>query len=76
MTAVELAVRKVKKLSAHQAKELLGWLTARQSNETALKQLVSTGAAQNGRASPHEKTQGVARLNSFYHGLATSPDAG
>jgi hypothetical protein len=38
MSAVELAVRKVKKLSARQAKELLGWLTARQPNGTALKQ--------------------------------------
>src|SRR5438445_145757 len=32
MSAVELAVRKVKKLSARQARELLGWLTARQQN--------------------------------------------
>ena len=32
MSAVELAVRKVKKLSARQAKELLGWLTTRQAN--------------------------------------------
>lgn len=31
MSTVELAVRKVKKLSARQAKELLGWLDARQS---------------------------------------------
>lgn len=29
MSAVELAVRKVKKLSARQAKELLGWLGTR-----------------------------------------------
>jgi hypothetical protein len=35
MSAVELAVRKVKKLSAHQAKELLGWLSARQTNGIA-----------------------------------------
>lgn len=34
MSTVELAVRKVKKLSARQAKELLGWLTARQPNGT------------------------------------------
>ena len=38
MSAVELAVRKVKKLSARQARELLGWLTARQRNGAALKQ--------------------------------------
>jgi hypothetical protein len=38
MSTVELAVRKVKKLSARQAKELLGWLTTRQSNGTALRQ--------------------------------------
>jgi hypothetical protein len=38
MSTVELAVRKVKKLSAHEAKELLGWLTARQPNGTSLKQ--------------------------------------
>ena len=38
MSAIELAVRKVKKLSARQAKELLGWLTARQSNGTTVKQ--------------------------------------
>jgi hypothetical protein len=30
MSAVELAVRKVKKLSNRQAKELLGWLAGRQ----------------------------------------------
>ncbi len=35
MSAVELAVRKVKKLSARQAKELLGWLSARQPNGIA-----------------------------------------
>ena len=38
MSAVELAVRKVKKLSARQARELLGWLDARQANGSALKQ--------------------------------------
>jgi hypothetical protein len=38
MSTIELAVRKVKKLSARQAKELLGWLTARQSNGTSLRQ--------------------------------------
>jgi hypothetical protein len=32
MSTVELAVRKVKKLSARQARELLGWLAARQPN--------------------------------------------
>jgi hypothetical protein len=32
MSAVDLAVRKVKKLSARQAKELLGWLDARQQS--------------------------------------------
>jgi hypothetical protein len=32
MSAVELAVRKVKKLSALQARELLVWLNARQAN--------------------------------------------
>jgi len=37
MSAVELAVKKVKKLSARQAKELLGWLDARQPKGTALK---------------------------------------
>jgi hypothetical protein len=37
MSAVELAVRKVKKLSARQAQELLGWLDARQPNGTAVK---------------------------------------
>ena len=31
MSAVDLAVSKVKKLSARQAKELLGWLEARQT---------------------------------------------
>lgn len=35
MSTIELAVRKVKKLSARQARELLGWLTARQPNGTA-----------------------------------------
>lgn len=38
MSTVELALRKVKKLSDHQARELLGWLSKRKSNETSLKQ--------------------------------------
>ena len=38
MSAVELAVRKVKKLSGRQARELLGWLAERQPNGTAHKQ--------------------------------------
>ena len=42
MSAVELAVGKVKKLSARQARELLGWLTARQPNGTSLKQPART----------------------------------
>jgi hypothetical protein len=42
MSTVELAVRKVKKLSARQAKELLGWLAARQSNGTSLKRPTRT----------------------------------
>ena len=37
MSTVELAVRKVKKLSGRQARELLGWLDQRQSNGTTLK---------------------------------------
>jgi len=37
VSTVELAVKKVKKLSASQARELLGWLTARQPNGTPLK---------------------------------------
>jgi hypothetical protein len=37
VSAVELAVRKVKKLSARQAGELLGWLDARQPKGTGLK---------------------------------------
>jgi hypothetical protein len=37
MSTVELAVEKVKKLSAPQARELLGWLGARQANGTAAK---------------------------------------
>jgi hypothetical protein len=37
MSAVELAVKKVRKLSARQARELLGWLTAHQPNGTSLK---------------------------------------
>jgi hypothetical protein len=35
MSTVELAVKKVKKLSAPQARELLGWLDARQGNGTS-----------------------------------------
>jgi len=35
VSAVELAVRKVKKLSDRQARELLGWLAKRQPNGTA-----------------------------------------
>jgi len=42
MSAVELAVRKVKELSARQARELLGWLAARQPNGTSLKQPART----------------------------------
>jgi hypothetical protein len=34
MSSVELAVKKVKKLSSSQATELLGWLAARQPNST------------------------------------------
>jgi hypothetical protein len=37
VSAVELAVRKVKKLSDRQARELLGWLAKRQPNGTAHK---------------------------------------
>jgi hypothetical protein len=36
MSAVELAVRKVKKLSARQARELLGWLDAGRAIGAAL----------------------------------------
>ena len=32
MSAVEIAVKKVRKLSARQARELLGWLDKRQAN--------------------------------------------
>jgi hypothetical protein len=42
MSAVELAVRKVKKLSARQARELLGWLNARQTKAASLKRPVGT----------------------------------
>lgn len=34
MSAVELAVKKVKKLSASEARELLGWLAARKSGSS------------------------------------------
>ena len=37
MSTVELAVRKVKKLSDLQARELLSWLDARQADETSCK---------------------------------------
>jgi len=37
VSAVELAVRKVKKLSDRQARELLGWLDKQQANGTAPK---------------------------------------
>ena len=37
MSAVDLAVREVKKLSAREARELLGWLGKRQGNGTARK---------------------------------------
>jgi hypothetical protein len=37
MRAVELAVKKVKKLSAPQARELLGWLDKQQANGKAVK---------------------------------------
>jgi hypothetical protein len=37
MSAVELAVRKVKKLSAARARELLSWLDKQQANGTAAK---------------------------------------
>src|SRR5437762_7192532 len=36
MSAVEIALRKVRKLSARQARELLSWLDARQANGTTL----------------------------------------
>jgi hypothetical protein len=47
MSTVELAVRKVKRLSAGQARELLGWLTARQANGTSLEQPVRTSRRKN-----------------------------
>ena len=37
MSAVELAVSKVKKLSAQEARDLLEWLAARSANGAALK---------------------------------------
>jgi hypothetical protein len=37
MSAVELAVKKVKKLSAPQARELLGWLDERRGNGKPVK---------------------------------------
>jgi hypothetical protein len=37
MSSVELAVRKVKKLSSREARELLGWLAVRQPDRTSLK---------------------------------------
>ena len=37
MSTVELAVKKVKKLSAREARELLGWLDKQQANGTAAK---------------------------------------
>jgi hypothetical protein len=37
MSTVELAVKKVRKLSPRQARELLGWLDARQASGPALK---------------------------------------
>lgn len=37
MSTVELAVRKVRKLSDRQARELLGWLNKRQRNGTSRK---------------------------------------
>jgi len=37
MSLVELAVKKVKKLSVPQARELLGWLDARQAKGMAVK---------------------------------------
>lgn len=36
MSTVELAVKRVKKLSAHQARELLGWLDKQQARGTAV----------------------------------------
>jgi hypothetical protein len=38
MSAVELAVRKVKKLSAQEARQLLEWLNARQPKGISVKQ--------------------------------------
>ena len=38
MSAVEIAVKKVKKLSARQARELLDWLAERQPNGTSRQQ--------------------------------------
>jgi hypothetical protein len=38
MSTVELAVKKVRKLSSRQARELLGWLAERQPNGTSRRQ--------------------------------------
>ena len=42
MSAVELAVEKVKRMSSREARELLGWLDERQSNGTSPKRPART----------------------------------
>jgi len=55
VSAVELAVRKVKKLSDRQARELLGWLDKRQANGTAHKRRTASRSRRKAKIHPRMK---------------------
>lgn len=68
VSTVELAVRKVKKLSNRQARELLGWLAERQPNGTSRKQPVHLSRGQR-KAHPSMK-----KLLAWYDSIRGTTD--
>lgn len=68
MSAVELAVRKVKKLSAREARELLGWLGERQTNGIAHKQPSRTSRRK------RKGRQSVRKLMAWYDSIRGTTD--
>jgi hypothetical protein len=69
MSTVELAVKKVKNLSAPQARELLSWLAVRQAKGTAAKKRRSQPWWRRGTAS-----QRKARLKAWHDSVRGTTD--
>lgn len=68
MSTVELAVRKVRKLSAREARELLGWLDKRLANGTAHKRRT---ASRSGRKKIHPSMK---KLLAWYDSVRGTTD--